>query len=175
MLEKAWCSGLGKIQQDLTDAAELFEMSQAENDEDSLQATRRYSGIEKACRGYGIPPHVLPPMTEQLLHRHPAARVEPRRRTGHPCCCGCICAIANARVSGRSAGTIDAKSPASRAHPQSDREYAYGHLPPKSAYTGWFRKSHSTPATAPHLILQRIRLPEGMIPSRSTSTPPPCA
>ena len=31
--------GLGKIQQDLSDAAELFEMSQAENDEDSLNST----------------------------------------------------------------------------------------------------------------------------------------
>ena len=31
--------GLGKIQQDLSDAAELFEMSQAENDEDSINST----------------------------------------------------------------------------------------------------------------------------------------
>jgi len=31
--------GLGKIKQDLDDTAELFEMAQAENDEDSLQAT----------------------------------------------------------------------------------------------------------------------------------------
>jgi peptide chain release factor 2 len=31
--------GLGKIQQDLTDASELFEMAQAENDDESLHAT----------------------------------------------------------------------------------------------------------------------------------------
>ncbi len=31
--------GLGKIQQDLTDTAELFEMAQAEDDEDTLQST----------------------------------------------------------------------------------------------------------------------------------------
>ncbi len=31
--------GLGKIQQDLSDAAELFEMAQAENDDDSLNST----------------------------------------------------------------------------------------------------------------------------------------
>ncbi len=31
--------GLGKIQQDLSDAAELFEMSQEEDDEESLNST----------------------------------------------------------------------------------------------------------------------------------------